>query len=268
MWSNKGLMGYWQSVKRFSLVAIAATAMTLGTGLRSDANTPDTAPDSLTTILNSIETAANEKELDAVLDLYSDNFQHSDGLTRDTYGDFLAGLWKDYPRMEYDIKLISWEQDGDRLIAETETKVRGIRKESGRWSHLHSTVRANQTFENGQLVAQDILTEASELTSGDNPPAVSVLIPEVVQPKEDFGFDVIVNDPLNDEILLGAATEQIIGEATYADPDAFDLDILPAGGIFKRVEAPEETGDVWYSAIIIRSDGITLVSHRVKVQES
>ncbi|AFY39729.1 hypothetical protein Lepto7376_3532 [[Leptolyngbya] sp. PCC 7376] len=261
-------MGYWQSVKRFSLVAIAATAVTLSTGLRSDANTPNTAPETLTTLLNSIETAANNHELDTTLGFYSEGFQHSDGLSRESYGQFLAGLWEDYPRMEYDINLLSWEQEGDRLIAETETKLRGIRKESGRWSHLHSTVRAKQYFENGQLVEQEILSESSELTSGDNPPIVSVLIPEVVKPKEDFGFDVIVNDPLGNEILLGAATEQIIGDTTYSNPDDFDLDILPAGGIFKRVEAPEETGDVWYSAIIIRSDGITLVSHRVKVQES
>lgn len=261
-------MGYWHSVKRFSLVAIAATAMTLSVGLRSDAETPDTAPPELTTLLNNIETAANNKELDTTLDFYSENFVHTDGLDRATYGDFLADLWEDYPRAEYDIKLLSWEQDGDRLIAETETEVRGLRKVEGRWSHLHSTVRANQYFENGKLVEQEILAESSELTSGENPPAVSVIIPEVVEPKEDFGFDVIVKDPLGDEILLGAATEQIIGEQTYVDPDAFLLDILPAGGIFKRVEAPEETGDVWYSAIIIRSDGITLVSHRVKVQDT
>ena len=261
-------MGYWQSVKRFSLMAIATTALTFGTGLRSDANTPNTAPQSLVTLLNSIETAINNHELDTTLGFYSDTFQHSDGLTRDAYGEFLGELWADYPRMEYDIKLLSWEQDGDRLIAETETKSRGIRKLEGRWSHLHSTVRSKQYFENGQLVKQEILSEASDLTSGDNPPAVSVLIPETVQPKEDFGFDVIVNDPLGDEILLGGATEEIIGEGTYSNPEDFELDILPAGGIFKRVEAPEEPGDVWYSAIIVRSDGITLISRRVKVQDS
>ena len=87
-------------------------------------------------------------------------------------------------------------------------------------------------------------------------------------PKSSFGFDVIVNDPLGDEILLGGATEEIIGEGTYSNPEDFQLDILPAGGIFKRVEAPEEPGDVWYSAIIVRSDGITLISRRVKVQDT
>lgn len=261
-------MGYWHSVKRFSVMAIAATAMTFSVGLRSNADTPDTAPPELTTLLENIEIAANNQELDTTLGFYSEEFTHTDGLDRTTYGEFLADLWEDYPRAEYDIKLLSWEEDGDRLIAETETKVRGLRKINGRWSHLHSTVRANQYFVAGKLVEQEILSESSELTSGNNPPIVNVIIPEVVEPKEDFGFDVIVRDPLNDEILLGAATEQIIDLETYVDPDAFELDILPAGGIFKRVEAPDVNGDVWYSAIIIRSDGITLVSHRVKVQDT
>ncbi|MGB2925028.1 MAG: nuclear transport factor 2 family protein [Limnothrix sp.] len=261
-------MGYWHSFKHFSLMAIAATTVTLSTGLAAHAKTPDTAPETLTSLLTELDTAANEHQLEALLDLYSPEFMHSDGLDKAEYSTFLSELWVDYPRMSYDTKLVSWEQDGDRLIAETMTTIRGIKKDAGRWSHLTSTMRTQQTFANNQLIEQEILSESSELTSGDNPPVVRVIIPETVAPKEDFGFDVIVNDPLGDEILLGGALEEIIGSKTYADPEAFELDILPSGGIFKRVEAPEETGDVWYSAIIVRSDGITLISRRVKVQES
>ncbi|NJN74193.1 MAG: hypothetical protein HC799_16025 [Limnothrix sp. RL_2_0] len=261
-------MGYWHSLKRFSLMAIAATTVTLSTGFVAHAKTPNTAPATLTGLLADLDTAANEHQWETLLNLYSPAFMHSDGLNKTEYGDRLAELWEDYPRMTYNTELISWEQDGDRLVAETITTVRGIQKQTGRWSHLTSKIRAKQYFENNQLVQQDILSESSELTSGDNPPDVRVLIPETVAPKEDFGFDVIVNDPLGNEILLGGAMEEIISTDTYIQPDEFELDVLPAGGIFKRVEAPEETGDVWYSAIIIRSDGITLVSHRVKVQKS
>ncbi len=261
-------MGYWQSFKHFSLMAIAATTVTLSTSLAVDAKTPDTAPAALTALLTDLDTAANNHELETLLRFYSPNFQHSDGFDKAEYSTMLADLWADSPRISYQTKLLSWDKDGDRLIAETETTVQGIQKKDGRWSHLRSTVRAQQTFENNQLIAQKILAESSQLNSGDNPPAVDVLIPETVKPKENFGFDVIVKDPLGDEVLLGGATEEMISPTTYSTPEEFKLDILPAGGLFKRVEAPEETGDVWYSAIIVRSDGLTLISHRVKVQDS
>lgn len=260
-------MGYWHSVKRFSLMAIAATTITCSYSFRLDAATPDTAPASLTTLIDGIEQAANNQQLDQLLNFYSTDFQHTDGLTKDELGPLLQQFWQEYPRLTYDTELLSWEQEGDRLIAETKTIMRGVQKQTGRWSHLHSEVRAKQYFENSKLVRQDILSESSELTSGDNPPSVRVLIPDTVAPKEDFGFDVIVNDPLNDDILLGGAIEETIHKSTYTKPEDFELDILPAGGIFKRVEAPETPGDMWYSAMIIRSDGITLVSHRVRVQE-
>lgn len=261
-------MGYWQSFKHFSLMAIAATTVTLSTSLTVEAKTPDSAPAALTSLLTDLDTAANNHQLDTLLSFYSPNFQHSDGFDKAQYSSLLEQLWADYPRINYQTKLLSWDEDGDRLIAETQTTIQGIQKKDGRWSHLRSTIRAQQTFANNQLIDQKILAESSEINSGENPPSVSVLIPETVAPEENFGFDVIVKDPLGDEILLGSATEEPITPTTYSSPHEFEFDILPAGGIFKRVEAPATTGDVRYSAIIVRSDGLTLVSHRVKVQGS
>lgn len=248
-------------------MAIAATMVTFSYSLRAAANPPDTAPAALTQLLTSIDQAANGHALDQLLNFYSPNFSHADGLDKDAFKTHLSKLWQDYPRLTYETELLSWEQDGDRLIAETKTTIKGVEKKDGRWSHLQSEIHAKQTFVAQQMISQEILSESSELTSGDNPPAVRVLIPKTVAPKESFGFDVIVKDPLENDILLGGAIEENISTNSYATPEAFELDILPAGGIFKRVEAPAETGDLWYSAMIIRSDGMTLVSHRVKVQE-
>lgn len=260
-------MGYWHSVKRFSLMAIATATVICSQSLRVDARTPDTAPANLVNLMSAIDTAANNHQLEQLLSFYGADFQHTDGLTKTELKTLLQSLWEEYPRLTYDTELLSWEQDGDRLIAETKTTIYGVQNQTGLWSHLRSEIRAKQYFEGGKVIKQEILAESSELTTGDNPPAVRVLIPETVAPKENFGFDVIVNDPLNDDILLGGAIEEPIKTSTYTQPDSFDLDILPAGGVFKRVEAPETPGDMWYSAMIVRNDGITLVSHRVRVQE-
>ncbi|QCS48412.1 hypothetical protein FEK30_02575 [Picosynechococcus sp. PCC 11901] len=261
-------MGYWQSWQRFFGMAIATGVLTLGFGLRSEARTPATAPASLTDLLVDIDQAANDQQLEQLLNFYGENFTHSDGLSKTDLQDLLTQLWEEYPRLSYNTKLLNWEQTGDRLVAETETQVRGLKKQAGRWVHYESTIRSQQTFQGDKLISQDILSEASTLTSGDNPPALKVLIPETVAPAADFGFDVIVQDPLGEEILLGGALEEPITSSTYTNPEAFDLDILPAGGIFKRVEAPTEAGDMWYSALVVRSDGMVLTTHRVKVEEA
>ncbi|MBV5260521.1 hypothetical protein FLX56_19095 [Synechococcus moorigangaii CMS01] len=259
-------MAYWQSWQRFFGLAIATGILTLGYGLRGEARTPETAPAALTELLADIDQAANGQQLDQLLAFYSDNFSHSDGLAKAELRDLLAQLWAEYPRLTYDTTLLSWEQTGDHLQAETETQVRGMKRQAGRWVHYESTIRAQQIFQAGQMTSQEILSEASTLTSGDNPPALKVMIPETVAPAADFGFDVIVQDPLGDEILLGGALEETISPNTYSDPEEFALDILSAGGIFKRVEAPAETGDMLYSALVVRSDGMVLTTRRVKVQ--
>ncbi|MEB3226543.1 MAG: hypothetical protein VKJ86_12145 [Synechococcus sp.] len=261
-------MGYWQSWQRFFSLAIATGALTISYGLRVEARPPATAPANLTGLLNDIDQAANAHQLDQLLSFYSDNFSHSDGLNKTELQTLLMNLWAEYPRLSYNTKLLSWEQEGDRLMAETETEVQGMKKQAGRWVHYKSTIRAQQTFQSGKMTSQDILSEASTLTTGDNPPTLKVIIPETVAPAADFGFDVIVQNPLGDEILLGGALEEPIRSSTYSSPEAFELDILPAGGIFKRVEAPTETGDMLYSALVVRSDGMVLTTNRVKVQEA
>ncbi|WP_236612530.1 hypothetical protein [Picosynechococcus sp. NKBG15041c] len=247
-------------------MAIATGMFTLGYGLRTEARPPTTAPADLTTLLAEIDQAANGQQLDQLMTFYSENFSHSDGLAKGEFQTLVTQLWEDYPRLTYNTRLLSWDQTDDRLTAETETQIQGVKREAGRWIDYNSTIRAQQTFQGGQMISQEILSEASTLTSGDNPPVVQVVIPETVAPEADFGFDVIVQDPLGDEILLGGALEETITGTTYSDPGAFELDLLPAGGIFKRVVAPADPGDMWYSAIVVRSDGMVLTTNRVKVQ--
>lgn len=266
--SDTVAMGYWQKVRHFSLAAIASTTLTLGYSLPTKANSPDTAPAALTELLDTMEEAANNHELDQLLSLYSGNFAHSDGLNKSDFQEILAQLWQEYPRLSYETELLSWEKDGNQWVAETLTNVRGIRKKDGRWLHLTTEVKSKQYFENQKLVRQEILSEATELNSGNNPPSIKVLIPETVKPKENFGFDVIVLDPLDTDILLGGALEEPINREIYSNPEEFELDILPAGGIFKLVEAPNETGDLLYSALVVRGDGMTMVTRRVKVQKN
>lgn len=241
--------------------------LSLGISRLVTAATPDTAPSELTTTLEQIETAANAHQLDAVMAFYDANFQNSDGLNRNAIQKALKDLWERYPQIKYDTELTSWEQQGNQLIAETVTHVQGTYNDQGRIMELESQLRSRQYFQQQKLVKQEILGEQTQLTSGSNPPEVKVLLPEKVKVGSEYGFDVIVQEPLNNELLLGAALEEEVSANRYLEPGTLELEDLPAGGIFKLVQAPQLPDQYWLSAILIRGDGMVMITRRVIIEE-
>ena len=87
-----------------------------------------------------------------------------------------------------------------------------------------------------------------------------------MQVGEEFNFDVIVQEPLGDDLLLGKAREEETGGAKYLNPSSFELELLPAGGIFKRVTASQIADNRRFSAIIVRGGGITIITQLVRVE--
>ena len=232
------------------------------------ANSPESAPREVKEILSAMEGAANTKNSEQVEQFYSPSFVNSDGLNR---SDLMAGiteLWNRYAEVSYRTELQSWEQQNNQIVVETITYIKGIQAVQGKTTNLDATLRSRQYWENNQIVRQDILEEKTVLTSGDNPPEVRINLPQTVRAGRQFFFDAIVTEPLGDDILLGIALDEEVNPQRYTDSSKFELDLLPAGGIYKVGRAPLETGSRWISAILIRSDGMTIVSQRLQVVES
>ena len=257
------------SVKRRLGVVLPSAALSLaigfGGGMSAQAETPETAPPELRETLTQIDSAASQGDLQAVMQFYSPEFTHTDGLTYGTLEQALSAFWERYPDLTYQTSLTSWEADGDRIVAETTTTITGTQQTAGRTFRLESTISSRQRFEGQQIVTQEILTERSQVTSGDNPPTVTVNLPEQVATGQDYPFDAVVVEPLGDRILLGAAIEQPVGVEGYLTPTPLELEILSAGGLFKVGQAPASPENQWISAILIREDGITQVTQRLRV---
>jgi hypothetical protein len=197
---------------------------------------------------------------------YSSNFTNTDGLNTTTLATALKKTWEEYPKLAYSTELVAWEKQGDRLVAETVVKIQGTHQSEDRLLQFMSTMRSRQFFENNKIVKQEILSESTQISSGDNPPDVEVNVPEKVRRGQKYSFDVIVNTPLNDDVLLGAAIEEKINGDRYLNPSKINLQVLAAGGIYKNVIAPIGGSNHWLSAILVRGDGITLVTRRVIVE--
>ena len=243
------------------------TAGTYSFGNQIQAQTAGEIPEELAETIAEMETAANEQNLDELMDYYAENFTNEDGLTAESVEAALEETWATYPQMTYDIAVDSWEEKGDEFVAETTTKITGSQDTQGRVVRLESDIRSRQYFQDGKMVKQEILTEETRLTTGDRPPQIKVNLPETVKVGEKYNFDTIVTEPLDGGVLLGAALEERTGINRYLNPSELELEPLSAGGIYKVVTAPRLEDNHWLSAIVIRGNGITMVTKRVRIEE-
>ncbi|WP_204102268.1 MULTISPECIES: nuclear transport factor 2 family protein [Spirulina sp. CCY15215] len=242
--------------------------LTLGMGatVRAQDQYPRNTPPELKTFLTRLEDAANRHDSDQVMQFYSQEFTNSDDLNRSQLSEKLETLWERYGNLNYFTKLESWQQQGDRTVLETTTFITGTRTDTGREMRLKTQMRSRQVLQGETLISQEILSERTEILMGDNPPEVQFNLPDRVQPGEKFNFDAIVKTPLGEDLLLGAAIEEEVNGDRYFNPEAFDLELLQAGGLFKQGIAPEEGGDRWISAILISGEGTIIITQRLHVE--
>lgn len=224
-------------------------------------------PPELVDTIQKIDAAASSKQLQKVMEFYNPNFENNDGLRFSSLEKSLSKLWATYASLNYKTEIVSWEKKGEQLTAQTITRIQGTQKKDGRDFSINSTIRSEQVFEGNKLVSQQILSEETQVNSGANPPNVRVILPESVRIGQQYEFDVIVEEPLGDEVLLGKAMDERIRSDFYLKPSEVELEVLAAGGIFKLVKAPLVAENRWLSAVLVRSDGMTIITRRVKVVE-
>jgi hypothetical protein len=225
-------------------------------------------PPELKTLLSSIEVAANQHDLEKVMQFYSPNFTNSDGLNQMALAQALTQLWKNYDNLSYRTEVQSWDKIDNEWMAETVTYIQGTTQDKARPTRLDATIKSRQYFQDQKLTRQEILTERTHLTSGSNPPDVDVRLPEKIRVGQEFDFDVIIQEPLGDNLLLGTALEEKINSDLYLKPSTLELEALPpAGGIFKRAKAPTIPENYWLSAVLVRGDGITQVTQRIMIEK-
>ncbi|MBN3909571.1 MAG: nuclear transport factor 2 family protein [Nostoc sp. NMS1] len=231
----------------------------------AQAGTVQNAPSNLKSLLTQVDAAASKGDVKGVLQFYSPSFTHGDGLNLQTLEKSLVSLWQRYPKLQYSTKLLSSKSEGNGIIAETETKITGLPSSSANNLALNATIKSRQRIESGKIVRQDILAERTLLTSGSKPPKIDIKLPQQVLVGQKYNFDAIVQEPLGDDFLLGTALEETIQPEKFLNPTPVDLQLLTSGGLFKTGQAPSTPGSQWVSAVILRGNGMTMVTQRLQV---
>jgi hypothetical protein len=252
-------------------ISVISFLLTLGltaVGQPVKANPPESAPPELKNLLTQIDTAASKGDVKTVMQFYSPNFTHGDGLNRETMEKALTGFWQRYPQLRYTTRLKSWKLENNSIIAETVTTITGLASANSNSNNisLSTTITSRQKVVNAQIVQQDILSERTQLTSGKKPPQVDFRLPEQVRVNQRYNFDAIVEEPLGEDLLLGAALEEPIQPEKYLNPTNIELQPLSSGGLFKIGRAPAVAGNQWISAVIVRGGGMTIITQRLQVK--
>lgn len=262
-----GLAKRWRrrAQRTSALVCGLALSLGLGSARQAMAASPETAPAELTNALMQIEAAATAGNVEAVMQGYSPEFTNDDGFTYETLPAALETLWARYDDLTYRVELQSWEPINGGYTAETVTYIDGTQLANGQPTALESIIRSEQTFVGGKVISQKTISERNQMTSGEMPPTVSVILPEQVAAGESYDFDAIVMEPLGNRYLLGAAVEEGVTATDFFTGRPVELELLAAGGLFKIGEAPTSADSRWVSALLVREDGLTVVTRRLRV---
>ena len=234
-------------------------------GMTAQAAPPETAPAALVNALEQIESASNNQDIDGVMAFYAEGFTNNDGLSYDTLQATLPQLWERYETLNYRVELQSWEDVEGGYVAETVTYIDGMQTTPRRLT-LESVIHSRQQFADDQIVSQEVLSERNQLSSDSAPPEVVVILPERVAPADSYGFDVIVQEPLGERYLLGAALDEGTTTEDFFTPRPLDLELLSAGGLFKLGDAPTTPDNLWVSGLLIREDGLIVITRRLRVE--
>ncbi|AFY73414.1 hypothetical protein Syn7502_01321 [Synechococcus sp. PCC 7502] len=230
-----------------------------------------TAPQGLVNAISNLDSAANKRDIGAVMKYYPDEFTHGDGLTKQKLRESLEALWQRYKDLQYRTEIIKIEPKGETYRVETNTQIRGIQGQGQSQFKLLANLTSVQVYQNKsdgwQIVHQDILSEKSSLTSGEKPPSVELRLPEVIGIGRQYALDAIVTEPLEASLLLGAVVEEKVNPSNYIKDTTIDLEALRSGGIFKIGQAPYTEGDRWISVVLVRENGIAINSQRLRVSK-
>ncbi|MEA5578435.1 nuclear transport factor 2 family protein [Anabaena sp. UHCC 0451] len=248
-----------------SLMSFLMTLNLTSTGQFVQAAKPENAPPALKNLITQIDTASNRGDVKGVMQFYSPNFTHGDGLNRQTMEQALKSFWQRYPQLRYNTRLQSWKSEGNNIIAETVTTITGLPSSNSNNLALNATIISRQRIAGTKIMRQDILSERTQLTSGNKPPQVEIKLPQQVKVGQKYNFDAIVQEPLGNNFLLGSAMEETIQPSKYLNPTPVNLELLNAGGLFKIGLAPSSPGQQWISAVILHNDGMTMITQRLQV---
>jgi hypothetical protein len=214
---------------------------------------------------------ASEKNMQGVLEFYGKDFKSDDGLDRETTAKALESLWKSLEKPQYKTEVLSVTGDGDRAVVKAKTSLAGILQQGEANFDLTGETETLSRFERigsssaWHLVKQEVLAERSMLTSGKEPPKVSLNLPVKVAVGSTYRVEAVLDKSLRDSPALGGINQTLLSASAVPNVSSVNLNLLSSGGIFASNKAPKTPQDQAISLGFVNTTGTTFITQRIKV---
>jgi len=171
-------------------------------------------------------------------------------------------LRQHFPDARWEVKTGPALRDGQASVT---LKVSGTREQGGSIYRLEAEQRLSLETDGQRFNGQTIWREQSLLRSGENSPAVSLLIPDAVLTGQRYDVDVIFDDPLDGALVAGGIQSITPEQVATLESPRLELTALGGGGLFKVVQAPQTAGSQTWAVLLVHPKGVVSATKRVRV---
>ncbi|MGA7952799.1 MAG: hypothetical protein WCA07_04685 [Gloeobacterales cyanobacterium] len=222
-------------------------------------------------LVQQMDQQASEKNMQGVLEFYSKDFKSNDGLNREATAKALESLWKSLEKPQYKTEVTSVTEEGSQALVKAKTSLAGSLKQGDTSFALKGETETLSRFERlgpnnaWQLVKQEVLMERSSLTSGKEPPKVSLSLPSQVAAGSTYTVEAVLDKPLRDSPALGGINQTPLTASAIPNMGSVNLNLLSSGGIFASNKVPKIPQDQVVSLGFVNTTGTTFITQRIKV---
>ena len=169
---------------------------------------------------------------------------------------------KDFPNSEWQIKRLSGKNPNKKIF---DIKVIGKKIVNGEIYFLESSFKYLFSSHNGKINNGNIKNLFTTIRNDQNKIDINFRIPDIVLTGTKYDIDIILNEPLGDEIIAGGIISH--QDESYLRQE-IDIEPLASGGIFKTTRASSKpTTQIW-SGIIAHPKGIISFTKSVEIVEN
>ena len=200
------------------------------------------------------------------------NSGDSDDLIHLTSPDLTSTVQRRYDRFATDFPETRWSVEAMDPLDDGRSRLRVAVSGSGMADGQNYRLEASQVLavqiEAGVMVEEELLEEQSLLRSGTAELPITVQIPGAVLTGSRYDIDVIFDEPLGQAVAAGGLIELTPDQRQEQRPPLVQLAPLGGGGLFKQVQAPQQSGVQAWAVMLIHPDGVVTATKQVRVVDT
>ena len=200
------------------------------------------------------------------------NSGDSDDLIHLTSPDLTSTVQRRYDRFATDFPETRWRVEAMDPLDDGRSRLRVAVSGSGTADGQNYRLEASQVLavriEAGVMVEEELLEEQSLLRSGTAELPITVQIPGAVLTGSRYDIDVIFDEPLGQAVAAGGLIELTPDQRQEQRPPLVQLAPLGGGGLFKQVQAPQQSGVQAWAVMLIHPDGVVTATKQVRVVDT